>query len=214
MADTQEIVNRIGSIIITTVIFIVGNTLNILQYCSKTYPSATQIALGIIGVYLTYKFTVKIIKSWINMMLMIIRLFLLCLTIALVIGVYLRGSIFFQQDLPYFGNVMKDSYDNGTPLRDQITNGINRYVFGSFFSNMDSESFTPPTGKTKKDFKKNSKKFMNEYGIEIDESYFDYMNEHFNPDADNEFQEKIGNFAKNVGDMLEDVGIDVGQFIR
>ena len=48
---------------------------------------------------------------------------------------------------------------------------------------------------------------LEDYGIEIDKSYFDYVEDHFHKGDDFDF-EKIGQFVSdNLGDLLE--GVDM-----
>lgn len=239
-SGTYETLVYVTSKAVTLLIFVISWFISSLQLCYSYYPQLTLMVMTLVMGYLGYRMMIRIIRSYLRMLWRLLKLLLFLVTVGLCFVVYIRGNNFFDHDVPYLQKVFND-YSQGS-INEIIQNELNKYMFKSFMnqfippfgdesredyqdydakSQKRSKSSTGKSNKKKstrrknnkgKKFQKEAKKVMNEYGIEIDESYLDYMNEHFNPDShgkgDGSFGEK---FANNIGDTLDDLGIDLNQ---
>lgn len=134
------------------------------------------------------------------MVLLMIKLWLLLMAVILALAVYLRGEKFFSQDIPYFQASM-EHYDGGS-IRQFVSEKVHQLAFNSFVNQFNEQPSKKRPNKSKKrsdkgkKFQKKAKKVMNEYGIEVDDGFLDYMNE---------------NEGFDVQGALNGLGIDVDQ---
>lgn len=203
-----------SSFIVTTLVFVMSNAIAITQYGMAEYPQLTTWILGLVGIYSFYRLSVRLVKYWISTFIMFIKMIIMMITIGLACTVYLRGNKFINQDIPYFKSVI-DSYD-GESLGEYVKNEIHNLMFDSFIGqfnpfkdeNHGTKSQNKKTAKQSRDkFQKNAKKVMNDYGIEIDDSYLDYMNQQASKHDDRDFMD-------HLDETLNDLGIDLNDLMK
>ncbi|EGV60535.1 hypothetical protein PSN45_001705 [Yamadazyma tenuis] len=207
-----EMLVRVASILMTTTIFVISNTITIVQYSNAEYPQITQPILALVGLYVSYRFTKRIITSWLNMVVFMVKMFLLLITIIVGLAAYLRGERFFSQDIPFLQQAIQEY--NGEAIQEFVGAKMNQAMFSNLFSSFgDSEPEKKTKTKTKKPkvdkgkkFQKKAKRVMKEHGIEIDSSYLDYLNENLGYGGDE-------NILDNVGAALDGLGLDVSGFM-
>lgn len=187
----MDVAKNIGVQLLTwtvdVLVIFLKNSINLLQYSYNTFPQATSVLFSIILIYFIYRFTIKMVKAWIAMVISFIKFTLVFLVLATSVLIYSRGySTFFNSDIYAIKNILTKS----DPSR----------VFDSllylFPKNFDFR------------FEVNNSEDNNDrtIDIELDSDYIDYMKESFhNAVDDGSAQANIEKLSNFLGDQ----GIDV-----
>ena len=190
--DTQHVVTAVVTWTLTTLSFMLSNSLALLTYSYANYPEFTKIALMIVIGYVVYKFSVKIITIWLRLIIAIVKSFLIFMTIAIVFLLYLRGwDRLINQDLPYL-KVIIEGYRSG-----ELSSK------GGWFTLL----FNNPQIFNQE----NIKSTLNNFANEDINSYFEYFDKNFNSengdDSDMTY-ERIQNLVNEGMERLESSGFD------
>lgn len=229
MYDT---ITTICSHLVTFLVFLIGNSISIVEYCNNTFPKATHICLQLFAIYVAYRIAKRIVTSWINMILFVLKFILFTVAVIFALTIYLRGTKFVEQDIPFLQNLI-ERFNSGE-MR-YLMNNLSSMFYNSFLSSMlglksqhwesftdgfsDKQEYSQKNSKRKstkgkyknkkdkgKQFEKDAINMLNDYGIEIDEGYLDYINENF---GFQENKENVGNFMDNLNGALNGLGIDM-----
>lgn len=197
MSELKDYIAQVASIAMTVLVMICRNSIVLFNYSYRTYPQFTLMVMVIMGAYLIYKLLMRMIRMWIGFLVGIIKALLMLIFICVCGTVYFRGWRFFTQDVRFIKQVVIDLYHNQNGSREQYRNG---------FSMINSLLGVINGGSAQKG-KFGLSNVLEDYGIEIDKSYFDYVEDHFHKGDEFDF-EKIGQFVSdNLGDLLE--GVDM-----
>lgn len=257
-SDVYEGLVYITSKIVTVAIFIISWAIRTAQLCYATYPEITLIMMSFVGIYMAYRMSVRIVKSYFNMVWLMVKAVMFLVAVITCLVIYVRGSNFLDHDVPYLQGLLQ-SYQH-LSISDVIRNEMNNYMFKSFMgqfggnyetegggtrggtrdgtsarsragtgsragtrsntrskkSKTNKKSNRKPKSATNENlgqkFQKDAKKVLNEYGIEVDDDYLNYMNEHFNGEDDSGNTGGFGEqFMNQLGDTLDGFGIDMNQ---
>lgn len=176
------------------------------QYLLLNYPQATSFLVGLVLVYLAYRLVIRLIRFWYGMVIATVKTMLFLSFIFVCLAIYLRGWNFFQHDLPFLKDSILELINDFASAKPKylkiLFQKLQNFAFDQFFNK-----------KALSSHKFNSAKYTNDYGIDIDESYFDYVDQHFNA---GEFDyDKLRDFVTdnldNVDHYLRDQGIDLEQ---
>lgn len=179
----QEIIASVLAYIFTTVSFITRNLVTISIYSYENYPQFTKTIAIIIATYILYKFSIAVIRVWINLIISVLKTVLLLATISLATLLYFRGwNSLVYQDLPYFKSIFFNLLQK------------NMSSFPSWISlllkNQDNLKST---------FENLNKDDIN--------SYFSYFDENFKDGKSNSY-DHLYDFVNKGFDHLENSGID------
>lgn len=198
MGELKDYMSQGISIGVTIVVAILRNSINLFEYSYHAYPQFTMVIMSIIGAYIVYKMTVRMLRMWVNLLLTIVKALLMLVFILVCCAVYLRGWKFFTQDLQFLKQAAVDLYydHNGSRVNYKKGLGMMNSMYG-LLNNKGSNAGEKIKGS----------RFVNDYGIEIDNSYIDYIEKNFQ--NGNEFDyEKISEFVnENLGDLLGSVDL-------
>lgn len=197
MSELKDYIAQIASIAMTVLVMVFQNCIILFNYSYRTYPQFTLMVMGIVGAYMVYRLVLRMIRMWIGFLMGIIKALLMLVFICVCGAVYFRGWRFFTQDVHFIKQAIIDLYHNHDGSRKHYTKGFN--VMNGFFGMFNG-------GDAQKG-KFGLSNVLEDYGIEIDKSYFDYVEDHFHKGEDFDF-DKIGQFVSdNLGDLLE--GVDM-----
>mmetsp|Transcript_4823 Transcript_4823/g.5928 ORF Transcript_4823/g.5928 Transcript_4823/m.5928 type:complete len:213 (-) Transcript_4823:89-727(-) len=197
MSELKDYIAQVASIVMTVLVMICRNSIVLFNYSYRTYPQFTLMLMIVLGAYLVYKLLMRMIRMWIGFLVGIIKALLMLVFICVCGAVYFRGWRFFTQDVDFIKQAVIDLYHNQNGSREQYRNG---------FSMINSLLGVINGGSAQKG-KFGLSNVLEDYGIEIDKSYFDYVEDHFHKGDEFDF-EKIGQFVSdNLGDLLE--GVDM-----
>lgn len=189
---TQDIITSILAYLLTIISFTSRNLVTLFIYSYENYPQFTQFIIIIIGIYILYKFTLSMIKIWINLFISVMKTLVVLSTISFITLLYFRGwNKLIYQDLPYF-----------------------KPIFFNFLNNLTSSSSLPSwlsfllknSDKLNQDNFKSTFENLNKEDID---SYFSYFEQNFNNQGKNDFTyDQIHDFVNKGFDHLEKSGID------
>lgn len=166
------------------------------------FPEYTALFLGLLGLYVAYKITRRMVTMWVLMLIAVIKTVLVVLVVALCSVVYFRGAErFFNRDVPFVVSFMKspqalfyrsalgDFYEN-SPLHSWLSQEEQAYVSGEF-----ERAASDPYGYAKKNMGRVNA-YVEKHGTE---DVYKFANEQ----------------ARHVNRYLAEHGIDlnVGQFL-
>lgn len=201
MVETKEFAINVLSTVVALIVFIAKKSIDWTEFAYKTYPEATTCAFAFILIYCFYKASIRMVKFWVRMVFLTIKLLLILVTVIAGLLIYMRGWKFMQQDLPLMAQITSNYFKGKED---------GRLIWSLPFQNSLFGSFGAPN-----DFKSASNKILNDYGIEIDTSYLEYMkrfNEEEESDYDkindyfNEGLESLEDFIDTHGSKLQDFG--------
>lgn len=177
------------------------------SYLLANYPQASSFLSGLVLLYVAYKLVARLVRFWYGMVVAAVKTAFFVSLVVLCVAVYLRGWKFVSHDLPFLRDTLTEfvaDSDTAKPkyLR-MLLERLQGMLLGQVFSGKKSSGHQSH----------GSRKYTNDYGIDIDESYFDYINDNFQ-DQDFDY-DKIKDFvAENIGNVdhfLRDQGIDLEQ---
>lgn len=197
MSELKDYIAQASSIAMTVLVMVIRNSIILFNYSYRTYPQFTLVVVGIMVTYVMYRLFMKMIRMWVGLLVGIVKALLMLLIICTCAAVYIRGWKFFTQDLYFIRKVVEDYYYDHNGSRNNYKKGFN--MLNSMFGFVSGDHLH----KGKFDLSS----VLGDYGIDIDQSYFDYVEDHFHKGNDYDF-EKIGKFVSdNLGDLLE--GVDM-----
>lgn len=156
----KEIIASILSFIITIVVFVLQNTISLVIYCNHEYPQFTSIVFTIVGLYLCYKFLVRILRMWLNFWINALKVAVFCSIVFLLALVYVRGfDRLVHQDWPFVKKIF-DTFYSGEKASwsDTFTSGQRILAEGA--------------------------SFLDDIGVEDPYAYFDYVKDNFDDNKD------------------------------
>lgn len=127
MGAIVEYATRISTTLISLLIFFLGNAINLIEFSYRRYPEYTTAIFGLIGIYIVYRTTLRIVKFWWRLFVNTIKIFLLLSLISIGAALYLRGFELFAEDVKFWSRVLKLFY------RGEASGGAGiHYGFGAF----------------------------------------------------------------------------------
>lgn len=127
MGAVVEYATRISTTLISLLIFFLGNAINLTEFSYRRYPEYTTAVFGLIGIYIVYRTTLRIVKFWWRLFVNTIKVFLLLSLISIGAALYLRGFELFAEDVKFWSRVLKLFY------RSEASGGAGlHYGFGAF----------------------------------------------------------------------------------
>lgn len=160
----------------------------------------------------------------------VVKFIMFSVAVVFALTVYLRGAKFVEQDIPFLQSII-EKFNTGEMstlmhnLSSLLYNTVLSGILGfksqpwshftdSFTDKQESKPKTRKRNKHKKQkdqgkqFEQDAIDMLSNYGIEVDESYLEYINENFGF-QDN--KENVGKFMESVNGALSGIGIDVNQ---
>ncbi|CUM55998.1 unnamed protein product [Debaryomyces fabryi] len=197
MSELKDYIAQVASISMTVLVMVCRNSIVLFNYSYRAYPQFTLMVMITVGAYLVYRLLMRMIRMWIGFLVGIIKALLMLVFICVCGAVYFRGWRFFTQDVHFIKQAVIDLHHNHHGSREQYKNGFT----------MINGLLGMINGGSEKKGNFGLSNVLEDYGIEIDKSYFDYVEDHFHKGDDFDF-EKIGQFVSdNLGDLLE--GVDM-----
>lgn len=197
MSELKDYIAQVASISMTVLVMVCRTSIVLFNYSYRAYPQFTLMVMITVGAYLVYRLLMRMIRMWIGFLVGIIKALLMLVFICVCGAVYFRGWRFFTQDVHFIKQAVIDLYHNHHGSREQYKNGFT----------MINGLLGMINGGSEKKGNFGLSNVLEDYGIEIDKSYFDYVEDHFHKGDDFDF-EKIGQFVSdNLGDLLE--GVDM-----
>ncbi|EAZ63628.1 hypothetical protein PICST_28808, partial [Scheffersomyces stipitis CBS 6054] len=204
--EVRDLLATVAAFVVTTLAFLLKNTIALVAYAYQNYPEYTSIVFAIIGVYLVYKFVVKIFKMWLNLLIATIKTFLVLATLAVAATIYLRGwGKFVNQDIPFLVDVAKSITSN------EPDNQNSFWLVHGLLGNQKVYSFL------KNGFQnagESASSILEDAEFDIDpNAYFEYMNENFYKNKEDFNYENIKRALdegfENLEDYLSSKGLDI-----
>lgn len=197
MSELRDYIAQGASIAMTVLVMVCQNCIILFNYLYRTYPQFTLMMMGIVGAYVIYRLVMRMIRMWIGLLVWVIKALLMLVVVCVCGAVYFRGWKFFTQDVHFIKQTFIELYYNHNESRQNYKKGFN--VMNGFYGLFNGG------GTHKNKFSLSS--VLGDYGIDIDKSYFDYVEDQFHRGDDFDF-DKIGQYVSdNLGDLLE--GVDM-----
>lgn len=167
--EIKESVYWVLTWLVNITVFVLHNTVILIQLANEKYPQITSTVFAILASYLIYKLTIKIIKIWIEFVIRLVKLTLFFIFVLLCFCVYLRGfQRVFEQDVPLVYKSFNQENLQGLKLLYLLLPAINLV------------NYKNEDGKEKVEFKSN---YLN---VDVDQEYIDYYKRKVMPESDDE----------------------------
>jgi hypothetical protein len=198
-----DIVINLLAVAIWMAQYVLHYGLILFQYMLANFPQVTSFFMGLVLLYLAYRIVIRLIRFWYGMVVATVKTIMFLSLVVLCLTIYLRGWRFVEHDLPFLKDTILELVSDSATAKPKYLK--------MFFQKLQSVAFGQLFGKNHNSHKFTSGKYTNDYGIDIDESYFDYIDENFST-GDFDYG-KIRDFVTNnlgtVEDYLRDQGIDL-----
>lgn len=200
-----DILTFLGKLLVTCLALALRNVITAVEYGFVQYPQISRVVFIMVAIYLAYKIARRMIRFWIALIISTIKTILIMVVLVLCFAIYLRGfHRFFSRDIYYLGDWLR------TVQQETGDFDLKKYAF-NYATKLTAED----------DYvylKEGAKKWLEDNGVEIDESYMGQSFNDIKNHAEEYVQEGLGyaqDFLNNNGVRLGDLnGGNLGNFMN
>lgn len=195
--EQSDLFVQILSSIVAGLVWGCHYAIQFVDICYRLHPSLTLFAVRLVALYALYKTLRKTVKVMVNFFVLAVKSAILLIFVVVGLALYLRGIKFFTQDIHFITNYIKRArlYSTGEKGR-----GSGEWL-GDLY-----RLFTFAKSNPEGVYEVVNDKIMNEYGIEVDLSYLDYLKDNF---------EEYGTEQDFSYDKINDiVGTKINEFLH